>query len=92
MGRRQVEQGFCSFFAQIFAIFDDFLKWSDLKTLQNFEKSSNMGMAKNLEKTNNFNPFLDMILMGTHNSITDTTDCFQLQESISDHVMEKYYF
>ena len=37
-----VEQGFYSLFCQIFAIFDDFSKWSALKVLGNFEKSSNM--------------------------------------------------
>ena len=34
--------------SEIFAIFDDFSKWSVLKVLRNFEKSSNM--AKNEEK------------------------------------------
>ena len=38
MGLRQVEQGFASFFAK----FDDFSKWTVLKELENFEKSSNM--------------------------------------------------
>ena len=37
IGLRQVEQGFSSFLA----IFDYFSKWSVLKVLQNFEKSSN---------------------------------------------------
>ena len=43
MGWRQVEKELSLFFHQIFAIFDDFSKWSRTKkVLRNFEKSTNM--------------------------------------------------
>ena len=39
--KRQVEQGFSSFFCQLFGIFDDFLKWM-WSTKELLEKASNM--------------------------------------------------
>jgi len=46
---RQVEENFSSFFAKVFAIFDDFFNAECIpKVLQNFEKSSNMPKIGNI--------------------------------------------
>ena len=49
----------------MFDIFDDFSKWSALKALQNFEKSSNMAKIWQQMKKSLVQPALNKFFQGT---------------------------
>ena len=52
IGLRQVEEGFSSFCAQMFGIFDDFSKFRSASGALHFEKSSNMANIWKIMKKN----------------------------------------